>query len=88
MAEKFPEYLEDRVDAQISDAITQANVTTLGNSPAVSVDQTYLALSQAQGDLFANMVNNQQQLSMSSHAAVIESALQIFNLDSQTDSKK
>ena len=65
---------------QITDGVTQANVTTLGSGPAVSTVQTLLSLSQAQGVLFANMVNNQQQLSMAGHAAITEGVIQLLSL--------
>lgn len=69
------------VNPQITDSISQANVATLSNSPAISAMQSYLSLSQAQGVLFANMVNNQQQLAMASQVAVVESIIQLFNIN-------
>ncbi|MEO5336057.1 MAG: RebB family R body protein [Magnetospirillum sp. WYHS-4] len=68
------------VAPQITDAITQANVTSLGSGPAISVVQSYLSMSQAQGVLFANMVSNQQQLAIASHATTVEAVSKILNL--------
>ncbi len=69
------------VNPQITDSVTQANVAALSISPAVSAMQSYLSLSQAQGVLFANMVNNQQQLAISGQVAVVEGIIQLFGLN-------
>lgn len=69
------------VNPQITDSVTQANVAALSNAPAVSAMQSYLSLSQAQGVLFANMVNNQQQLAMAGQVAVVEGIIQLFGLN-------
>lgn len=45
------------VNPTVTEAFTQANVSTLGNSSALSVAQTSLALAQSQSVLFAHMVN-------------------------------
>ncbi len=75
------------VHSQITDGLTQANVTVLGNGPAVSVVQSYLSLAQAQGVLFANMVNNQQQLATAGHAAMTEGVIQILSLSTKASSQ-
>mgnify|MGYP000275952329 CR=1 FL=1 len=67
-------------DNQITDAVTQANVTVLGQGPAVSVGQSFYSQSQAQGILFANMVNNQQQLATVGQVSMLESALKIYKI--------
>ncbi len=52
MAEK-----DQLVNPAIVDAVIQANISALGNSSALSVAQTSLALAQSQSVLFAHMVN-------------------------------
>ncbi len=69
------------VNPQITDSVTQANVEVLSVGPAISAVQSYLSLSQAQGVLFANMVNNQQQLAMAGQVAVVEGIIQLVNLN-------
>ena len=69
------------VNPQITDSVTQANVEVLSVGPAISAVQSYLSLSQAQGVLFANMVNNQQQLAMAGQVAVVEGIIQLFGLN-------
>ena len=79
---KIPHYDQaGYVNPQITDSVTQANVEVLSVGPAISAVQSYLSLSQSQGVLFANMVNNQQQLAMASQVAVVESVIQLFNLN-------
>ena len=70
------------VSPQVTDSVTQANVTTLGSGPAVSTVQAVMTLAQAQGVLFANMVNNQHQLCVTSQASLAESVSQILGVDS------
>ncbi|WP_417457095.1 hypothetical protein [Kordiimonas sp.] len=45
------------VNPAVIDAVIQANISALGNSSALSVAQTSLALAQSQSVLFAHMVN-------------------------------
>ncbi|TNE62637.1 MAG: cobalt transporter ApaG [Alphaproteobacteria bacterium] len=70
----------DGVDQMVTDAVTQANVTTLANGPAVATDQAYFAHTQAHGVLFANMVGDQQRQSAAGLAAALTSAARIFGL--------
>ncbi|MBX2831523.1 MAG: RebB family R body protein [Rhodospirillales bacterium] len=62
------------VDEQITDGVTQTNTTVIGSGPAMGTMQSYLSQAQAQGILFANMVNEQQQLSVASLATTMECA--------------
>ena len=62
------------VDEQITDGVTQTNTTVIGTAPAMGTMQTYLSQAQAQGVLFANMVNEQQQLAVASLATTMECA--------------
>ncbi|MEQ8284687.1 RebB family R body protein [Thalassospira sp.] len=64
----------NEVDAQITDSVTQTNTSVIGNGPAMGTMQSYLSQAQAQGILFANMVNEQQQLSVASLATTMECA--------------
>ncbi len=57
---------------QIADALSQVDLATLGNAAVVAVAQAYLAASQANCTLFANMVHAQQQTAMASHVSTVE----------------
>lgn len=52
------------VNSQITDAITQANVTTLGSAPAQAIAMLYASLSQAFALSAANAVTQQQHANM------------------------
>ena len=65
---------------QITDSVTQANMTTLGTGPATALVQTFLSQAQAQGILFANMVNEQQQLCVTGHATTVQSVMRILSI--------
>ena len=60
------------VNGQITDAVTQANVSVLGQSPAMAMGAIAMSLAQAQGLLFANMVSGQQQLNILAQAATAQ----------------
>ncbi|MCC9625639.1 RebB family R body protein [Thalassospira sp. MA62] len=64
----------EQVDEQITDSVTQTNTTVVGNGPAIGTMQSYLSQAHAQGVLFANMVNEQQQLSVAGLATTMECA--------------
>lgn len=50
------------VNGQITDAVTQADVVTLGNAPAMAVSNVYQSLAQAVGLSMQNAVANQQNM--------------------------
>jgi hypothetical protein len=52
------------VNTQITDGVTQATAHVVGLGPAVAAVNAYLGATQAQTVLFANMVNQQQQLAL------------------------
>ena len=49
------------VNSQITDAVTQANVNTLADAPAMALGSLYQAHAQAAGIAAHNAVNAQQQ---------------------------
>lgn len=68
----------DPVDPQITDGITQSNVTVLANTPGYALAQSELAFAQSQGVLFANMVSGQQQQTIAGCAAITQGIVQLF----------
>ena len=56
------------VNNQITDAVTQANVTILGSAPAVALSNTYQAAAHATGLMMQNAVANQQQVNLLAEA--------------------
>ncbi|WP_417451214.1 RebB family R body protein [Kordiimonas sp.] len=57
------------VNGQITDAITQANVTTLGQSPSMAVGVLSQSLAQSLSILYANSVSAQNNMSVVAQAA-------------------
>lgn len=68
------------VAPQMTDAVTQTNVASLGVGPAFAIVQSFLAASQAQGVLYANMVNEHQQLGTAGLAATVQSVIQLLGI--------
>jgi len=85
--EEIAEDVPVGVAPEVTDGITQANVQELGTVPAVSIDQTILAQSQAQGVLFANMVSDQQRQINAGQAATLKCAAEIFGISPDTFTK-
>lgn len=74
----------NEVDEQITDSVTQTNTSVIANGPAMGAMQTYLSQAQAQGILFANMVNEQQQQAVASLATTMECAKATLSVQDNT----
>lgn len=73
----------NEVDEQITDSVTQTNTSVIANGPAIGAMQSYLSQAQAQGILFANMVNEQQQQAVASLATTMECAKATLSVQDQ-----
>ena len=71
----------DTVNAQITDAVTQANVKTLGNAPAAAMSSVYSDLAHATGIAFQNAVSAQQQWNTLSQAATNQGVVRLYSVD-------
>jgi hypothetical protein len=69
------------VNDQITDAITQANISVLGQSPAVGLASAYQTMAHATALMFHNAVAAQQQQTMLAQAASVQGVMQIYSLD-------
>lgn len=69
------------VNSQITDAITQANVKVIGESPAMAMGQIYQSLAHSTGILFENAVSAQQQQAIAAQAATNQGVIQIYSVD-------
>lgn len=79
MAEDTP------VNSQITDAVTQSNLTVLGNAPAQSMATAYQLLAQSVGVSMQNAVSNQQNMNTIDSAIVAQGISLLFNLDGAID---
>lgn len=59
------------VNDQITDAVTQANVQTLGSAPAIAMGNLYQATAQALANAANNATFAQQQMNMASQAVTL-----------------
>ncbi len=69
-------------NAQITDAVTQANVKVLAEAPAMAMGAIYQSLAHATGLLFENAVAAQQQQNVLALAATNQGIMQIYAADS------
>ena len=75
------------VNSQITDSITQANVTTLAEAPAISMANTYQVFGQVVGASMQNAVSNQQSASTIDLAVTTQGTSILYNLSAATSSK-
>ena len=59
------------VNGQITDAVTQANISVLAQSPAMAISTISQAMAQSMAILFANSVAQQQQGAIAAQAATM-----------------
>jgi len=67
------------VNGQITDAVTQANLTVIGNAPALTAMAMLNSQAQASGLAMLNAVNAQQQLNVSAQTATMLAILKAFS---------
>ncbi|APR37943.1 MULTISPECIES: RebB family R body protein [unclassified Paraburkholderia] len=73
------------VNSQITDAVTQANVNVLAQSPAVALSSLFQTMAHSSGVLFENAVSAQQQQNTLSQAAANMGVMQIYSVDTMAD---
>ena len=76
----FPTFVND----QITDSVTQANVTALGSSPAVAMGNLYQATAQALANAAHNATMAQQQMYVTAQAATAAGVSLLYSLDTAT----
>jgi hypothetical protein len=69
------------VNDQITDAVTQANVKTLGDAPAVAMANLYQATAQALANAAHNATYAQQQANILALAATTQGVALLYSLD-------
>ena len=73
--------LETALNSQITDAVTQANVKTLGDSPALSLSNLYQMISQSLGLAAQNAVFAQQHSNIIHQATTTQGINLIYAVD-------
>ena len=69
------------VNDQITDSVTQANTSVLGDAPAIAMGNLYQATAQALGLAALNATNAQQQSNMTAQAATTMGVSTLYSLD-------
>lgn len=69
------------VNSQITDAVTQANLKVLGDSPAVALGNLYQATAQALANAAHNATTAQQQTAITAQAATTMGVATLYSLD-------
>ncbi|WP_017901946.1 RebB family R body protein [Pseudomonas asplenii] len=69
------------VNSQITDAVTQSNVQTVAEAPAMAMGSLYQSLAHSTGILFENAVSNQQQQNTLAQAATTQGVMRIYSVD-------
>lgn len=70
------------VNGQITDAVAQTSVSTLGAAPAVALGSMYQTAAHATGIMYQNSVQAQQQAAIAGQAAANLGVIQIYGLNS------
>lgn len=69
------------VNGQITDAVTQSNISVLGNAPAVAMGSLYTSMSHSLGILYQNSTLAQQHAAISSQAATNLGVIQMYSVN-------
>jgi hypothetical protein len=77
--------MDTKVNDQITDAVTQANVKVLGEAPAVAMGNLYQSMAHSTGILFQNAVSAQNQQNILAQAAATQGVMQIYSIDTVAD---
>ncbi|MDE1148808.1 MAG: RebB family R body protein [Azospirillaceae bacterium] len=73
------------VSPQITDAVTQANVKVVAESPAMAMSSLYQVASHSTGLMFENAVTTQNNQNILGQAATTQGVMQIYSLDTIAD---
>jgi hypothetical protein len=73
------------VNSQVTDSVTQANVTVVGESPAMAMGNLYLATSQALGNAAHNATYAQLQAWTAMQAATVQAVAALLTATSKGD---
>ncbi|HTQ13434.1 MAG TPA: RebB family R body protein [Rhizomicrobium sp.] len=70
------------VNSQITDAVTQSSVATLGQASAIAMGTIYQASAHSIGILFQNTTLAQKQAAMCGQAATNQGVMQMYSMNS------
>lgn len=73
--------LPTALNGQITDSVTQTNVSALGNAPAMAMGSLYTTMAHSLGILYQNSTMAQQHAAISSQAATNLGVIQMYSVN-------
>lgn len=73
------------VAQQITDAVTQTNVSVVADAPAIALGNVYQTAAHSTGLMFENAVNSQAQQNILGQTATTQGVMQIYSMDTVAD---
>lgn len=73
------------VSEQITDAVTQSNVSVVASAPAMAMANVYQAAAHSTGIMFENAVFAQNQQNILAQTATTQGVMQIYSMDTIAD---
>ena len=70
--------MADRVNAQVTDAITQTGTTVVGEAPAMAMGTLYQSMAHASGLALSNSTSNQHNLNQL-NPSIVSQAIAMIN---------
>ncbi|MCC3305805.1 RebB family R body protein [Sneathiella sp. HT1-7] len=75
------------VNSQITDAVTQSNLTVVGGAPAQSMGTVYQMMAQSVGVSMQNAVSNQQNMNTIDNAIVTQGIAMLYSMDDSLEAR-
>ncbi|MUO79075.1 antirepresssor protein RebB [Agrobacterium vitis] len=72
-------------NSQIADAVSQANLSVVGEAPSMAAGTLYQTLAHSTGVMFENAVNGQNNQNILSLASTTQGIMQIYSVDTISD---
>ncbi len=69
------------MNGQITDSVTQGNLSVLGAAPAMAMGSIYQSMAHAKGILYQNSVSAQMQGAIAGQAATNLGVIQMYNVN-------
>jgi len=73
------------VNSQITDSVTQANTKVVSDGPAIALGNLFIATSQALSNSAHNATSHQQQMGLTSQAAVTQGVTTLYSVDTASE---
>lgn len=73
--------MEETVNPQITDAVTQTNVKVMAEAPAMAMGAIYQTMAHSLGILFENAVTAQNNMNIIGQAATTQGVNMIYSVD-------